>query len=124
VSDTVGQQASAADTSHQASLTDATPTGSGRSDEDTPVSQPYCDGVELGGRYRLTTQLGIGGMGEVWEAEHLLLHRMLAIKLLRSDEVDARHAERLQREAELIARLEHPNIVSVTDFGRAPDRRP
>jgi serine/threonine-protein kinase len=124
VGDTVGQPASAVDPSHPASQTEGTQAGSGPFDDETPPSQPYCDGFELGGRYRLTTQLGIGGMGEVWEAEHLLLHRMVAIKLVRSDELDARHAERLQREAELIARLEHPNIVSVTDFGRAPDGRP
>jgi eukaryotic-like serine/threonine-protein kinase len=104
--------------------TEGTATGSRGAEDPTPPSQPYAGGVEIGGRYRLTAQLGVGGMGEVWEAEHVVLRRTLAIKLLLGDEHDARHAERLQREAELVARLEHPNIVTVTDFGRVPDGRP
>ncbi len=114
----------AEDATHPASETEETANGVRRHEELTPPSQPYAGGVEIGGRYRLTAQLGVGGMGEVWEAEHIVLRRTLAIKLLLGDEHDARHADRLQREAELVARLEHPNVVTVTDFGRVPGGRP
>jgi len=88
------------------------------------VSHPYVAGVELGGRYRLIAPLGKGGMGEVWEAEHLELRRTVAIKLVRADELDVRLAQRLRREAEIVARLEHPSIVRVTDVGETQDGRP
>ncbi len=66
--------------------------------------------------------IGRGGMGAVYRVEHLMMKKELALKLLhpelgRLDEV----AKRFEREAEAAARLDHPNIIGVTDFGRTPD---
>ena len=66
--------------------------------------------------------LGRGGMGAVYRVEHVMLKKELALKFLhpelgRLDEV----ARRFEREAEAAARLDHPNIISVTDFGRTAD---
>ena len=74
----------------------------------------------LGGRYRLLSPLGRGGMGEVWRAVDELLDRHVAVKLIRagrtgSDEVGAR----FRREARITARLAgHPNVVILHDFGQ------
>ena len=81
-------------------------------------------GIELEGRYRLVARLGAGGMGEVWEAQHMVLGRIVAIKLLLANASDPELAVRLQREADLVARLEHPNIVVVTDVGLVAERQP
>ncbi|MEO6398059.1 MAG: protein kinase [Tepidiformaceae bacterium] len=65
-------------------------------------------------RYRLERLLGTGGMAEVWLAEDQRLKRWVAIKLLRQDGGDADAAG---REAQMVAQLHHPNIVSVYDVG-------
>ena len=69
------------------------------------------------GPYVLEEQVGEGGMGQVFRAHHELLKRPTAIKVLRPDLVDAATCARFQREAQLAARLEHPNTVKVYDFG-------
>src|SRR5262249_51571224 len=73
-------------------------------------------------RYRLTAPIGRGGMGAIYEAEHVLTHKKLAIKMLlpgygRIPEI----AKRFEREARAASLLSHPNIVSVIDFGTLPD---
>ena len=74
------------------------------------------------GQYRLGRLLGAGGMGEVYLAEHLLLKRPCAVKLIRPGEAtDPRALERFEREVRLTATLSHPNIVDVYDYGRAED---
>jgi eukaryotic-like serine/threonine-protein kinase len=74
------------------------------------------------GQYRLGRLLGAGGMGEVYMAEHLLLKRPCAVKLIRPGEAtDPRALERFEREVRLTATLSHPNIVDVYDYGRADD---
>ncbi|MFO0683949.1 MAG: serine/threonine-protein kinase [Sandaracinus sp.] len=76
-------------------------------------------GEILEGRYVLERCIGIGGMSEVWAAQHLGLDREVAIKLLRRDATI--HAERLRTEAKLLARLRHPAIVEIHDLGALPD---
>jgi eukaryotic-like serine/threonine-protein kinase len=72
------------------------------------------------GQYRLGRLLGSGGMGEVYLAEHLLLKRPCAVKLIRPSEATyPRALERFEREVRLTATLSHPNIVEVYDYGRA-----
>ena len=86
------------------------------------------DGQELGlslpvtrtvaGRYRLDSLIGRGGMGAVYEALDLRLQRTVAIKFLLGPAFDQEHAlRRFQRGARAVARLNHPNIVSVYDYG-------
>jgi tetratricopeptide (TPR) repeat protein len=79
-------------------------------------------GAVLGDRYLILSRLGVGGMGAVYRAQHTTLKRDLAIKVLLpefggKDEF----VRRFEREAESASRLAHPNIISVTDFGRTPD---
>lgn len=69
------------------------------------------------GRYHLRTQLGVGGMGEVWCAHDTNLDRDVAIKLLVSGELaDADTQSRFRREALALSRLSHPGIATVFDF--------
>src|SRR5689334_9098259 len=64
--------------------------------------------------------LGRGGMGVVYKARQPKLNRLVALKILpREREQDLRFAERFLREAQALARLNHPNIVTVYDFGEA-----
>ncbi len=65
--------------------------------------------------YRVVRALGQGGMGLVVEAEHLRLRRRAAIKFLRPECFDAATRERFVREARILAKLSHPNIVQVYD---------
>lgn len=72
----------------------------------------------LGGRYQSEELLGTGGMGEVWRGRDLRLDRPVAIKVLSAAGLDEpMAAERFDREARTAARLTHPHIVAVYDFG-------
>ncbi len=74
------------------------------------------------GQYRLRRRLGAGGMGEVYLAEHQLLKRPCAVKLIRSGEAtDPRALARFECEVRLTATLSHPNTVEIYDYGRAED---
>src|SRR5207248_6444190 len=76
------------------------------------------------GRYVLLGDIGIGGMGVIYKAYDPQLERPIALKLLRasgSDEAAARFRERLLREAQALAQLSHPNVVSVHDVGTFGD---
>ena len=73
---------------------------------------------QVAGRYRLDSLIGRGGMGAVYEALDLRLQRTVAIKFLLGPAFDQEHAlRRFQRGARAVARLNHPNIVSVYDYG-------
>lgn len=73
----------------------------------------------LGGRYRLGSVLGQGGMAVVYRAEDLTLGRMVAVKVLREAlGSEPEFLERFRREARAAARLNHPNIIAVYDVGQ------
>jgi serine/threonine-protein kinase len=74
----------------------------------------------LADRYELQELLGRGAMGEVWRARDHLLGRAVAVKLLHAAERE--DAERFRLEAQISARLNHPNIVSMYDFDSRPDQ--
>ncbi|SNX55793.1 serine/threonine-protein kinase [Streptomyces sp. TLI_55] len=74
----------------------------------------------LAGRYQLQELLGRGAMGEVWRASDEVLGRLVAVKLLRAEE--AADAERFRLEAQTAARLNHPNVVGMYDFGSHHDQ--
>jgi eukaryotic-like serine/threonine-protein kinase len=74
------------------------------------------------GQYRLRRRIGAGGMGEVYLAEHQLLKRPCALKLIRPDAAtDPRALARFECEVRLTATLSHPNTVEIYDYGRAED---
>src|SRR6185503_9729372 len=73
----------------------------------------------LGGRYRLGSVLGQGGMAVVYRAEDLTLGRTVAVKILREQlGTEPEFLERFGREARAAARLNHPNIIAVYDVGQ------
>src|SRR5690348_5493117 len=79
-------------------------------------------GSVLDGRYRIESVLGKGGMGRVYRAEHTSLGRAVAIKVLHAQLGRSKEATaRFQREALASGRLDHPNIVGVSDFGVLDD---
>jgi serine/threonine-protein kinase len=74
------------------------------------------------GQYRLKERLGFGGMGEVYLAEHRLLRRPCAIKLIRGDRAkDRSHLLRFEREVQQTARLTHWNTIEIYDYGHTED---
>jgi serine/threonine-protein kinase len=74
------------------------------------------------GQYRLGRRIGSGGMGEVYLAEHRLLKRPCALKLIRPGAAaDPNALERFEREVRLTATLAHSNIIDVYDYGRTED---
>jgi hypothetical protein len=81
-------------------------------------------GTVLHERWRILSELGHGGMGEVYLAEHIALGRKEAIKILRpSLATDPTFVSRFRREARAVNRLRHPNIISIYDFGQLNDNR-
>jgi serine/threonine protein kinase/tetratricopeptide (TPR) repeat protein len=82
-------------------------------------------GALLGGRYRIRRRLGAGGMGVVYEAEHELLGRRVALKMLHPEHAErAEVRRRFENEARAVAALDHPNVVAAFDVGRTPDGAP
>ena len=77
-------------------------------------------GRTLAARYRLIRPLGSGGMALVYLAKHVMIDRLSAIKVLRRDlAMSASHRERFLREARAVNRINHPNIVEITDLGES-----
>lgn len=74
-------------------------------------------------KYTFIKELGRGGMGTVYLAEDRELNRLVAIKVLNMPEITEDLRNRMVREAQIIARLEHPGIVPVHDVGTLPDGR-
>ena len=73
-------------------------------------------------KYRIEQLLGRGGMGAVYRARDVRLDRLVALKVVRAEllnDPEARH--RFRREAQIVARLQHPSIVAVYDYGTFPD---
>jgi serine/threonine protein kinase len=85
-------------------------------EELTEVS-PYLAGEVVGDRYRLVREIGRGGMGVVWVAHSLVLGVDVALKLIRASAASSALSSRMAREAHAAARLGHPALVRVFDFG-------
>jgi serine/threonine-protein kinase len=86
--------------------------------EPPPVSDDPWLGRVLDERYRITERLGEGGMGAVFVAEHLKLHKSVALKVIRAELAgNGEVAARFAREAMATAQFEHPHVASAIDFG-------
>ena len=87
--------------------------------------------VVIDGRFQLLAKLGGGGMGLVWRAYDMALHREVALKEVRSSEsvdfaddtVSEQQRERVLREARALARLQHPNVVTIFHIVDTPELR-
>jgi hypothetical protein len=75
-------------------------------------------GQKLSNRYDITDELGRGGMGVVYRAHDPLLNREVAIKLIPPTMLGPETEQRFQREAQLVAQMDHPGIVPIFDFGK------
>jgi eukaryotic-like serine/threonine-protein kinase len=76
-------------------------------------------GTVLAGRYRIERLLGSGGMGSVYRAEHVLMRKACAVKVLHREMTQVKEVvARFEREAVAAARIEHPNVATATDFGQ------
>ncbi len=79
-------------------------------------------GRDIAGRYRIRAMLGAGGMGAVFRAEQISLKRTVALKLLKDELCEEPGiVRRFNAEAELAAKLNHPNTVTLFDFGQDSD---
>lgn len=79
---------------------------------------PLAPGLLLSNRYRLTTKIAVGGMGEVWVAQDTRLARQVAVKILRSELInDPEFVDRFRAEARITASLNHSGIATVYDYG-------
>ena len=79
-------------------------------------------GRVLGDKFKLTACIGIGGSGAVYKADQIALGRTVAVKILNEElSADTRMISRFRGEAMSASRLNHPNCVSIIDYGQAPD---
>ena len=80
-------------------------------------------GRVLDGKYEIVAQLGAGGMGAVYRARRVLIGDEVAVKVLHTKFVnDDTLVERFRREARAAAQLQHPNVVTIHDYGEARGR--
>jgi serine/threonine protein kinase len=91
--------------------------------DDTATAHPPLPPAEIAPHFpqlEIIECLGRGGMGVVYKARQKSLNRLVALKLLAPERVnDTKFAERFAREAQALAALNHPNIVTIHDFGQA-----
>ena len=88
------------------------------------MSKRAAAGSVIEGKYRLERELGAGGMGSVWLATQLMVDRSVAIKLLHPSFVDSADLQaRFEVEAKAIGRLNHPNVITLYDFGFSEELR-
>ncbi len=89
---------------------------------DTRANDEAWIGRTIDNRYRVREALGDGGMGSVYEAEHLALGKRVALKVIRPELLrDEEILARFEREAKATAAIEHPHVAAAMDFGRLPD---
>jgi len=91
----------------------------------TPLADQPVVGAVLGDRYEITGVIAGGGMGTIFRGKHQLMKRTVAIKMLHPQLVSsAATLKRFQQEAEAASCLNHPNILSVFDFGLSAQGKP
>ena len=107
-----------ADSRPRARPTRGAPAVSSAGDDGGRAADAHDADPARGARYRLDELIGRGGMASVWRATDTVLGRDVAVKRLHAGLLaDEEHAERFRREALLVARLSHPNLVHLLDRG-------
>jgi serine/threonine-protein kinase len=88
-----------------------------------PSAPPSLEpGAVVAGRYRVLGLIGKGGMGAVYRAEHVHMRKTVALKLLHPEFLRVEEVvQRFEREAIAAGRIEHPNVVAASDFGKLDD---
>jgi hypothetical protein len=84
-----------------------------------PQAPPLAVGSVVGDRYRIIKEIGGGGMGFVFEAEHIALERRFALKVLRVGSWDEELVRRFEREARALGKVSSPRVAQISDFGVA-----
>jgi TPR repeat protein len=85
----------------------------------------YPPGSIIDNKYFIMSVLGRGGMCMVYKAKHLLMNKMVALKMLLPESAaDAGLVERFKREAQAASSLNHPNVITIYDLGVSPDGKP
>lgn len=110
-------RATAASLFHLQADSDALVVTARGTDAAVPMSDLPHDAPVMVGRYQLGKLLGVGGMGSVYEAHDPQLKRSVAVKILRDPGPGA--AQRIEREAQALAKLAHPHVVAIYDTGVA-----
>ncbi len=91
--------------------------GGEEADQRSVKSIGLAKGAIIGGAYRIIRIIGRGGMGEVYLAEHQVLNKRCALKVIPPEQVTEMNWLRFQAEAKAIAKLDHANLVRVSDLG-------
>ncbi len=82
-------------------------------------------GSVIAGQYKILSKLGVGGMSHVYRCEDLLINRIIAVKVMRMNlSLQPQAATRFQREAKVVAMLEHRNIVKLYALNMTEDKQP
>jgi len=81
-------------------------------------------GSVIDGTYTILSFVGQGGMGFVYKVEHLMMTKVMALKILRSEQISESVWKRFRTEAQAIARLDHPNVVRIYDMSQTKDGMP
>jgi serine/threonine-protein kinase len=90
-----------------------------------PVAPPSAVGATLDGAYQLTRLIFEGGMGTVYEAIQLHLHKRVAVKIMVPELAENPEAlARFRREVEVTSQLSHPHVIQLLDFGATPTGQP
>jgi serine/threonine-protein kinase len=114
---TDGEHAQAVEGEGSSISTDATMLREGSSLP--PAGHDQLIGQVVAGRYRVEAMIGQGGMGRVYRAVHVHMHKTVALKVLRPEMTVVRGVlARFEREAVAAGRISHPNVAAATDFGR------
>src|SRR5215510_10512755 len=90
-------------------------------DPSPPTDDPLI-GKVLSDRYRIVRKIGEGGMGAVYQAEHALIEKKMALKILFQDLTRRPDLiARFLQEAKSASRIGHENVIDISDFGQSPD---
>ncbi len=84
----------------------------------------FVSGQVVGGKYKVVSLLGSGGIGHVYKVEQIFLHQFFALKTLNSQKASDQMIRRFQNEARTASSLNHPNLVKVNDFGLLEGEQP